>query len=78
VTAETMPDTRQREPAFIPIGYQTQQVRRRATRPLHSREAILAAAEAVFKPKEGNPTGSGLPSQPVHPAKTDEPDSKAV
>jgi HK97 family phage prohead protease len=36
-----------------PIGYQTQQIHRRATRPLHARRAaVLAAAESVFKPTE--------------------------
>ncbi len=32
-----------------PRGYTTQTIRRRMTRPLHSRAAILANAEAVFK-----------------------------
>jgi hypothetical protein len=34
-----------------PIGYTARPVARRATRPLHRREAILAAAEAVFEKK---------------------------
>jgi hypothetical protein len=40
-----------REPMLVPVGYQTQQIRRRATRPLHSRKAVLAEAEAAFKLK---------------------------
>ncbi len=34
-----------------PIGYQTQQLRHRVTRPLHRRETIRAVAEAAFKDK---------------------------
>jgi hypothetical protein len=51
MTAEAKSVARKREPALIPIGYSTQKIRQRATRPLHSRAAVLEAAEAVFKPK---------------------------
>jgi hypothetical protein len=35
---------------LMPLGYQTQPLRKRMTRPLHSRRAaILEAAEAAFK-----------------------------
>jgi hypothetical protein len=35
----------------VPVGYQTRQIRKRMTRPLHRRTAILEAAEAVFAAK---------------------------
>jgi hypothetical protein len=49
VTADMKPAARKREPVLLPIGYITQQVRRRATRPLHNRrDEIRANAEAAF------------------------------
>lgn len=44
-----MTDKPQERQTDKPVGYQTQSVHRRMTRPLHARrEAILAEAEAVF------------------------------
>jgi hypothetical protein len=34
-----------------PVGYVTQDIRRRRIRPVHSRKAILEQAEAAFKSK---------------------------
>jgi hypothetical protein len=46
-----MPEARKGE-RDEPVGYVTQQLRRRQVRPVHSRrKAILEQAEAVFAPK---------------------------
>lgn len=36
---------------IVPVGYSARPVARRTTRPLHRRDTIRAAAEAVFKGK---------------------------
>jgi hypothetical protein len=51
-------ESKPRAPAnrdLIPVGYTVAQTRKRMTRPLHSRAAILEAAEAVFAKPEGKP-----------------------
>jgi hypothetical protein len=42
-------------PKAEPVGYIARPLERRATRPLHRREAILAAAEAAFEKKPSTP-----------------------
>jgi hypothetical protein len=51
VTARPKTDTAPPLPQLVPIGYSVPAIRRRTSRPLHSRQAVLEAAEAVFKPK---------------------------
>jgi hypothetical protein len=52
------------EPQDRPVGYITQPIARRLTRPLHNRRhAILEAAEAAFKKKPAAAPTDSKPEQ---------------